>query len=141
VVTAEGMREGLGAAALAERHAIRREDIAILADVHDRTAAPADGVDHVRAARWAEGAGADALVLTGADEAATLGRLGAAREGGVRLPLLAGGGVHAGNVRRMLAVAQGVIVSRSLMRPDAGPGDVVRWDLERCRRLMAAAGG
>ena len=35
-----------------------------------------------------------------------------------------------------MALADGAIVSTSLMRPEAGPGDVLRWDPDRTRRLM-----
>lgn len=139
-VTAEGVRDGLGVAAMAARHALRRPDIAILADVHDRTVVPEGGVSHLRAAQWAQGMGADALVLTGTDAADTSARIAEARGAGLRIPILVGGGVDMGNVQPFLAQCQGVIVSRSLMRRDAATEDSVRWDAARCRALMAAAG-
>lgn len=138
-MTAEGQREGLGVAALAARHALRREDIAILADVHDRTCVPAAGVGHEQAALWAQQLGADAAVLTGSSAMDTQQRIRAARAAGLRIPILVGGGVDRENIVPFLSLANGVIVSRALMRTDAAPDDVVRWDPARCAALMAVA--
>lgn len=135
-MTSEGSREALGPRARNARLALGRPDIAILADVHDRTAIPIGGVPLAQACQWAQGLGADGLILTGADFAESLARISAARSAGVTRKLLIGGGVDAGNVRAALAAADGVIVSRSLMRE--GPGQP-RWDADKARRFMDAA--
>lgn len=141
VLGAEGPKHALAVAARSYRAALGAAGVALLADVFDRTTMPLVAVPPERAALWAEGLGADGLVLTGADFADSLARIEAARAAGVTRPILLGGGVTQANIGAALAVAQGVIVSSSLMRPDAAPGDVLRWDAERTRRLMDRARG
>jgi predicted TIM-barrel enzyme len=140
-MTAQGPRHALGAGATAYRAALGREDIAILADVHDRTAVPLSGESQPFAAEWAVKSGADALVITGASFEDSLTRVAAVRAAGVRRPILIGGGVTEANVARALDAADGAVVSSALMRRDAGPDDPVRWDADLCRRLMDAARG
>jgi predicted TIM-barrel enzyme len=137
-ITAEGSREGLGATARAARLRLGRPDIAILADVHDRTCMPSGDVSLDRAALWAEGLGADALILTGADFAGSCARVTQVRAAGARRPILIGGGIDETNIAEALAVAQGVIVSTSLMKT-GGRGLALRWDKGRTRRLMDLA--
>lgn len=138
-MTAQGPRHGLGAAAVAHRAALRRPDIAILADVHDRTCSPLSGESQPFAAGWAMTLGADALIITGSSFADTLDRIEAVRAAGRDAPILIGGGVTEANVAAALAASEGVIVSTALMRGDAGPDDLIRWDADRCRRFMDAA--
>lgn len=139
VMAFDGPRNALGVRARLYRHQLRRDDIAILADVHDRTSMPRDGVPHDEAALWAEQIGADGLILTGSSFSDTLERIDRARAAGVKAPILIGGGVTAENVGQSLARANGVIVSRAMMALNAGPGDLVRWDLDKTRRFMDAA--
>lgn len=136
VMTSEGIREALGVRARNYREELGRADIAILADIHDRTSVPMGDVSLKQACHWAQGLGADGLVLTGADFSDSLTRVRAARNAGIERPLLIGGGVDIGNVRQALAMADGVIVSRALMRDGNGP---LRWDDARARRLMDVA--
>lgn len=138
-VNAEGLRQALSAVAIDYRAAICRPDIAIYADVHDRTAVPAAPVPHEMAAAWAQNMGADALVITGADFADTLARIAAARGNGVTCPILIGGGVTEGNVEDALSVADSVIVSTALLRKGAGPEDMDRWDPGLTERFVTAA--
>jgi len=138
-MTAAGPRHALGPRATAHRAALGRADLAILADVHDRTAVPLSSESQPFAAQWAEKSGADGLVITGASFPDTLTRIAALRERGLRRPVLIGGGVTEENVAQALGAAQGVIVSTALMRRDAGPEDPVRWDADLCRRFMDAA--
>jgi uncharacterized protein len=139
MMTAQGLRQGIGAEALAFRHALGRDDIAILADVHDRTAVPLAGETPEMAAEWAQKTGADGLIVTGASFDDTLTRIARARASGVRRPILIGGSVTEGNVGAALAAAEGVIVSSSLMRKEAADTDVLRWDRDLTRRFMDAA--
>ena len=137
-MTAFGPRHALAPRTLAHRRRLGG-GVAILADVHDRTSVPLAGEPQAVAAGWARRMGADGLVVTGASPEDTLARIEALREAVPGTPVLAGGGVDAGNVARMLAVAQGAVVSSSLMRRDAAEGDPIRWDEDACRRLMDAA--
>jgi predicted TIM-barrel enzyme len=139
VMTAQGPRHGLGAAAVAHRAALGRPDIAILADVHDRTAVPLSTESQPFAAQWAAKLGADGLIVTGSSFPDTLTRIEAVRQAGVRRPILIGGGVTAANVAEALGASDGVVVSTALMRVDAGPEDLIRWDADRCRRFMDTA--
>ena len=139
VMSAEGPRDGLAIEARAYRHQIGRDDIAILADVHDRTSVPRSGESFETASLWAQQLGADGLVVTAADFAASLARIRTARAAGVKRPMLVGGAVTAENVEEALSCADGVIVSTSLMRPDAEALDPARWDAARCRQLMDRA--
>jgi hypothetical protein len=139
VMTAQGPRNGMGAEAVAFRAALGREDIAILADVHDRTAVPISSETPEFAAEWAQKTGADGLIITGSDFPDSLGRIRRARESGIKRPILLGGSVTVGNVAEALGTCDGVIVSTALMRKDVAPGDVLRWDLDLTRRFMDAA--
>lgn len=137
VMAADGPRDALGPKARAYRHHLRRDDLGILADVHDRTSYPRAAVPHEEAALWAQQYGADGLILTGYNYEDTLERTLKAREAGVARPILIGGGVTDANVVMSFAHADGVIVSRSLMKKEsAGP---VRWDRDACRRFMDGA--
>jgi uncharacterized protein len=139
MMTAQGPRYGMGTEAVAFRGSLGREDIAILADVHDRTAVPLSSETPEFAAEWAQKTGADGIILTGADFPDSLARIEQARKIGIRRPILLGGGVTTANVGDALAIADGVIVSTSLMRPGASSHDVLRWDLDLTRRFMDAA--
>lgn len=139
-MTAQGPRHGLGAQAVAHRALLHRPDIAILADVHDRTAIPLSGESQPFAAEWAAKTGADGLVITGATFPDTLDRIAAVRAHGVRRPILIGGSVTEGNVAQALAASDGVVVSTALMRKGTTDDDVLRWDADLCARFMQAAG-
>lgn len=138
-MTADGPRQALGADAVAYRAELARPDIAILADVHDRTARPLSDESQPFAAEWAGKVGADGLIITGADFADTLGRIQAVRQAVPGRPVLVGGGVSEANVAEALAASDGVIVSSALMRKGAADDDVIRWDADLCRRFMDAA--
>ena len=138
VMSAAGPRDGLGTVARAYRHDLRRDDIAILADVHDRTSVPRSAEADEEAAGWAVQLGADGLVVTGASFSESIARIKATRTAGIRKPLLLGGGVTAANAAEALQVADGVIVSNSMMRKDAAPDDILRWDTGKAQALMDA---
>ena len=139
MMTAQGPRHGIGAEAMAFRHAIGRDDIAILADVHDRTAMPLAGETQEFAAEWAQKTGADGMIITGSSFDDTLARIASARAAGIKRPILIGGSVTEGNVGQALQASQGVIVSSSLMRKEAKAADVLRWDRDLTRRFMDVA--
>jgi predicted TIM-barrel enzyme len=138
---AEGPKHGLAVAARACRARIDASDVAIHADVHDRTTIPADGASLEQSAHWALGLGADSLVITGSSFADSLARIGKIRSAGILAPVLLGGGVTTANVADALASANGVVVSTALMlKPDQRRGPVL-WDTDACRRFMEAAAG
>jgi predicted TIM-barrel enzyme len=139
MMSAQGPRHGFGFEVLAFGLTLGREDIAIFADVHDRTATPLAGETPEFAAEWAQKTGADGLIITGASFADTLARIDRARAAGVTRPILIGGSVTEANVAEALAASQGAIVSTSLMRKDAKADDILRWDLDLTRRFMDAA--
>lgn len=139
MLKAEGVHEGCGIAARDFRHRLNGEDIAILADVHDRTGFPTIDVPIPVASRWAVHAGADALVLTGRTYAESLQFLQTVRDSGVTRPLLMGGSATEDNVREILQYADGVIVSTALKRKDSPPDDIIQWDIDAISRFMDAA--
>lgn len=137
-MTAFGPRHALAPQALAHRAQLGREDIAILADVHDRTAVPLSSESQPMAAAWAVKAGANGLVITGSSFADTQDRIAAIRKEGIRAPILIGGGVTTENVALAFGCSDGVVVSSSLMRQGIGVDDPVRWDGDACARFMDA---
>lgn len=138
-MTMEGAREALATEARTYRHQLRRDDIAILADIFDRTSVPLIDVTPEEAAKGAVKLGADALVITGATFAESLERIQAAKRAGVTRPILLGGSVTAENITETLAVADGAIVSTALMREDSGRHERVLWDSGKTQKFMEAA--
>lgn len=138
-MSAQGPRSGIGAEAVAHRVDINCPNIALLADVHDRTVVPISGETQPFAAEWAAKTGADGLVVTGRSFPDTLNRLVAVRSAGVRLPILIGGGVTSTNVAEALSASDGVVVSSALMRRNVELGNLLHWDPDLCSRFMEAA--
>jgi predicted TIM-barrel enzyme len=139
MLKAEGLQQGCGVAARDYRAMLGREDILILADVHDRMGYPMSDEPMEVAAGWAARNGADALILTGFTFDESLQYLNTVREAGIGRPLLLGGGADVWNVARALSHADGVIVSSALKRKDATPKDLIQWDLNCIQRFMHAA--
>jgi predicted TIM-barrel enzyme len=135
-MTMEGPKNALALAARSYRHDLRRDDLAILADVFDRTSVPLIDVAPEEAAQAAVKLGADGLILTGATFAESLERVRKAKGSGIARPILIGGSVTSGNVAQALGVADGAIVSTSLMRDGAAPGELLQWDADKTRRFM-----
>ena len=139
MLKAEGIQQGCGVEARDYRAMLGREDIQILADVHDRTGYPVTDEPIETAAEWAGHHGADGLILTGFTYDESLQYLDSVRKSGIRKPLLLGGGADESNVAEVLEHAQGVIVSSALKRKDIAPDDLVLWDLDSVKRFMDAA--
>ena len=136
-MTAFGPRHALAPKAIAHRAHLGRTDIAVLADIHDRTSVPLSSEAQPVAAGWAVKSGADGLVITGGSFDDTLARIAAIRSAGIRAPILIGGGVTAENVTPALQSSNGVVVSSALMC--GAPDDLIRWDADACARFMDAA--
>lgn len=135
-MTMEGAKSGLAVTARSYRHELRRDDIAILADVFDRTSVPMIAVEPEEAAQAATKLGADGLILTGMTFADSIDRVRRALGAGVRRPIFVGGGVTEDNIVQVLGVAHGAVVSTSLMRGQVPDHDLVRWDAGKTQRFM-----
>ena len=131
-----GIQQGCGGAAVDFRNSIGRNDIAILADVHDRTGVPLTNVPLVQASGWASRLGADALILTGSNPGQSIEYIKQVRSSGIKNPLIIGGSVTTENAREFLSIADGVIVSTALMKDNVEEGDQIKWDLEKISRFM-----
>jgi hypothetical protein len=139
MLKAEGIQQGCAVAARDYRAILGREDIQILADVHDRTGYPVTGEPIEVAADWAARSGADGLILTGFTYEESLHYLDSVHKAGIQKPLLLGGGADESNVAEVLGHADGVIVSSALKRKEVAPDDLVLWDLDGIKRFMEAA--
>ena len=115
VLGSEGVVEGAAQAALRARKQLGLEDVAILADVIERTSYQLVPVPVEELGDWAARHGhADGLIVTGHTVDETLGLLQRLRVSQPLAPLLVGGGATAGNVGSLLAYADGIIVGGSL---------------------------
>jgi hypothetical protein len=137
MVTPFGIESAQAFAAIKARTAWSADDVAIFADVHDRTGNPlvAGTLEDDLDAAVRLGA-ADALVLTGKTYPGTKELIETARRVVGKTPILVGGGVTPSNIREIQAVADGVIVSSSLKHNGTAFG---RFDPARVREFMAAA--
>ena len=145
MMTPFGVESGQAFAAIRARNACDAGEVAIFADVHDRTGAPiasggfAEDVEH--AIRLG---GADGLVLTGKSHEETLALINVARKGVGAAPILVGGGVNAKNVAEVARVADGVIVSSSLKDSNDAFGKIgpakVQAFMEEVRRARSEMG-
>ena len=121
MLTPFGVESGQAYAAIRARNACDAHNVAIFADVHDRTGVPlatggfAEDFDH--ALRLG---GADGVVLTGKSYSETLELVAAARKLNPDAAILVGGGVNAANIAEVTRVADGVIVS-SALKESGGP--------------------
>jgi membrane complex biogenesis BtpA family protein len=137
MVTPFGVESAQAFAAIKARTSWSADDVAILADVHDRTGNPLVAgtlVDDLDAA--VRLGAADALVLTGKTYPGTKDLIETAREVIGKTPILVGGGVTAKNIREVQAFADGVIVSSSLKGEGTAFG---RLDAAKVEEFMAAA--
>lgn len=115
MMTPFGMETAQCHAAIRARTAADAGNIAIFADVHDRTGTPIGSTgfeeDLIFATRLG---GADGLVLTGKSYQQTLDYLAVARKASPHVPILVGGGVNEANFAEVTMTADGVIVSSAL---------------------------
>jgi predicted TIM-barrel enzyme len=137
-VSAEGTREGIGLHARNYRRELGRTDIALFADIHNRTGVPLGDVPMNTAASWAVTLGADALVITEQSFEQTLTAVDQLRASDCQVPLFIGGSITPENVSQGLQHADGVIVSSSLKaRPPNQPH--LDWDPAKVQALIARA--
>lgn len=137
MVTPFGVETAQAFAAIRARTGWCADEVAILADVHDRTGVPLvpDSLEGDLDAAVRLGA-ADALVLTGKTYAQTHDFIAVARRIVGPVPILVGGSVTAENVAEVNAVADGTIVSSSLKGSNTAFG---RFDSAKIQSFMTAA--
>ena len=135
MMTPFGLETAQSHAAIRARNAVDAENIAIFADVHDRTGTPiASGGFEEDLGFAVRLGGADGLVLTGKTHQQTLEYLAGARKA-AHVPILVGGGVTEANFAEVVALADGVIVSSSLK----GSADAFgKFDPEKVESFMGA---
>jgi membrane complex biogenesis BtpA family protein len=111
VMTSTGIVTGDPHDVLAFRQRLGAQDIAILADVYDRTSAPlGDMPIEVMADLARRHGGASGLVVAGYSVQDTLGRLRSIRSALPDAPLFVGGGAKPENLASLLELSDGVIV-------------------------------
>lgn len=147
MVKSEGIVEGCAYEAISYRSqsgAQGSEAIAILADVYDRSGEPLGRLPLREAANYAAVFGrADGLVLTGHSLSESLDMLREVAAAHLGVPLLLGGGATpegTPNIRQVLEVADGVIVSTALKPAGewSHAGLASDWDPARCQAFMDA---
>jgi membrane complex biogenesis BtpA family protein len=142
MIKAEGMLQGCAHEAIQYRAQLGAEDIAILADVHDRSGSPLGQLPLAEEARWAATFGrADGLILTGLSFAETISMVSEARQARLDVPLLIGGGVNDKNIGQALQAADGVIVSTAFKTVGGWTRESLQadWDPGRVRDFVTAA--
>ena len=121
MLTPFGIESAQAFAAIRARNACDAANVAIFADIHDRTGTPVAGGGFAEDLDYAVRlGGADGLVLTGKSYRQTLEFIGIARKQLGDVPILVGGGVTAKNFEEVARLADGAIVSSSL-KDSAGP--------------------
>jgi len=137
MMTPFGFETGQAHAAIKARTSWAADNVAIFADVHDRTGTPVGTSGLAEDIEFALRLGlADGLVLTGKSYAETLQFIGVARKYSAGVPILVGGGVNAANFAEVAKVADGAIVSSSLKDSGSATG---RFDPAKVRDFMSAA--
>ncbi len=142
MVKTEGLLEGCANEAIQYRHQIGAEDIAIFADVYDRTGEPLGRMPLVEEVRQATVFGrADAIVLTGKTFNETLAMISEITHSDLNPPILIGGGVNAGNVKEALRVADGIIVSSAFKSVSRFTRESLQafWEEEKIEEFMSCS--
>lgn len=142
MVKAEGLLQGCAYEAVQYRAQIRAEDIAILADIYDRTGEPLGRMPLAEEARQAATFGrADGLVLTGRSFDDTETMIAEVRAAKLGVPLLIGGSVNANNVAHALSIADSVIVSTAFKPIGGWSRESLQadWDAGKVQAFMQAA--
>lgn len=141
MVKSEGIVQGCAYEAITYRTQIGADDIAILADVYDRTGKPLGEVPLVEAARFAGvHSRADGLILTGFSFKESLDMLQEVKEANLGVPLLLGGGAKVENIKEALKVCDGAVVSSSFKPTKEWTKEsmLADWDYERVLQFMKA---
>ena len=143
MVKAEGLLQGCAYEAIQYRAQIGAEEIAILADIQDRTGSPLGHLSPADEGRSAAIFGrADGLILTGQSFSETLDMLAEVRREKLPVPLLIGGGVNEKNVALAVRASDGIIVSTAFKAIGGWTRESLQadWDPAKIQAFMAAAG-
>jgi uncharacterized protein len=139
MMTPFGLETAKAHEAIKARNALGADNVAIFADVHDRTGTPLASGGFIEDVEFAVRLGyADGLVLTGKSYAETLDFVRAAKSKYPKTPILVGGGVTQQNFEEVISLADGAIVSTSLKNSGSAVG---RLDPVKVRQFMVGAKG
>jgi membrane complex biogenesis BtpA family protein len=144
MIKAEGILQGCAYDAITYRKTINAEDIAILADVYDRTGQPLGEMPLVEAARWASVyCQANGLIITGLSFPESMEMLQEVQKAKLDTPIFLGGGAKEENIKEALRFCDGVIVSSSFKPIDrwTKKSILAEWDYDRIARFMQAVNG
>ncbi len=134
MVTPFGLVEGCAHVANKTRNLLDASDVAIFADVHDRTGINLGGREIDPDIREAIDLGhADGLVLTGMDYGESMEFITKAKRRFPRTPVLLGGGSNEDNLANTLKLADGVIISSALKDTNSAFGKI---NSEKAKRFM-----
>lgn len=142
MVKAEGILNGCAHEAITYRIQIGAEDIAILADVYDRSGVPLGMKPVVDAARDAYVySKADGLVLTGSSFDNSIEMLKEVKDANLGVPILIGGSANTDNIQEALKYCDGAIVSSSFKPVGGWTNESIRteWDYDRIVQFVKAA--
>jgi membrane complex biogenesis BtpA family protein len=115
MVGAEGLVQGCAREVLEYRRRIGAEEIAVWADVHDRTGVPLASMPLEQAAHEAVAFGkADVLVVTGGDPGETVDWVDRVKRSVPGVPIAIGGGARLDTLEPMLRCADAVIVATAV---------------------------
>ncbi|NMB61147.1 MAG: BtpA/SgcQ family protein [Chloroflexi bacterium] len=141
MVKAEGILQGCAYDAISYRKLIGAEDIAILADIYDRTGQPLGEMPLVEAAHSASVyCKANGLIVTGLSFPESIEMLQEVKKAKLDVPIFLGGGANEENIKEALQFCNGVIVSSSF-KPISGwtkKSILAEWDYDRIARFMQA---
>ena len=116
-VTDQGLIQGQAHLLLRERQRLRGENVAILADIRVKHAAPLVSRDLTQEVEeFFERARCSAIIVsgTGSGKPVDVEFLRAVRQAAAQRPILIGSGLNAANAAEMLALAEGAIVGSSI---------------------------
>ena len=137
MMTPFGMETAQAHTAIRARNACDVANVAIFADVHDRTGNPVASGGFAEDLDFAVRlGGADGLVLTGKTYQQTLEFAATARKQVGAFPIVVGGGVSAENFAEVVSVADGAIVSSSLKDSSSAFG---KFDPAKVKAFMEEA--
>lgn len=137
MMTPFGVELGQAHTAIKMRNQLGAANVAIFADVHDRTGTPIATGGFEEDVEFAVRLGmADGLVITGKSYAETLDLIGRVRRKYPQIAILAGGGVTAHNFAEVVVDASGAIVSTSMKDTGSAVG---RFVPDKVKEFMTAA--
>lgn len=147
VKTNFGVIEGAPKEVRLYQKTLRAEGVALLTDIHVKHAKLLSRDTLTVSAQKAMKAGADAIIITGnwTGQAPEINELKTVRSALGSFPLLIGSGVNRSNIRKLLAFADGAIVSTSVKRGGTKAGEVnvksytQRIDSSKVSRLVKAS--